>query len=169
VLQHPSEVGHAKNSVRLLQLVLPETRVVAGESADDFAPLRQQLAQAGRPVYLLYPSETSISATAATMDADCILLLLDGTWRKALKLLRLNPWLAQYPALHLEPEQASCYRIRKASRQGSLSTLEAAAHMLKTLDAGLDVSPLFEALDAMVSQRVAAMPAEVRRRYYGSD
>ncbi|NMH65066.1 tRNA-uridine aminocarboxypropyltransferase [Shewanella salipaludis] len=165
VLQHPSEVGHAKNSVRLLSLVIPQTLVYVGETPEDFAELRQYLARLERPVYLVYPSEKSVQVQQAAPAADCVLLLLDGTWRKAFRLLQLNPWLQQYPALHLDLEQSSNYRIRKASRSDSLSTLEAAAHMLRALDPELEVKPLFEALDAMVDHRLAAMPPQVRARY----
>ncbi|ABV89264.1 DTW domain containing protein [Shewanella pealeana ATCC 700345] len=165
ILQDPSEVGHAKNSVRLLELVIAETQVVVGETADDFAALRQQLAASDKPVYLVYPSENSISANETKVEEEVILLFLDGTWRKAYKLLQLNPWLQAYPALHLDLDSASNYTIRKASRSDSLSTLEAAAMMLKAIDNEQDVAPLTKALDAMVEQRLASMPADVRARY----
>lgn len=165
ILQDPSEVGHAKNSVRLLELVIPNTQVVVGETADDFSPLRQQLTASGKPVYLVYPSESSVLASEAKTVGEVILLFLDGTWRKAYKLLQLNPWLQDYPALHLDLDSASNYTIRKASRSDSLSTLEAAAMMLKTLDSQQDVTPLTKALNAMVEQRLASMPTDVRARY----
>nr|WP_282446726.1 tRNA-uridine aminocarboxypropyltransferase [Shewanella sp. 1CM18E] len=165
ILQDPSEVGHAKNSVRLLELVIKDTQVVVGENADDFAELRAQLAQANKPVYLVYPSDTSVCANQTQVEQDVILLFLDGTWRKAYKLLQLNPWLQAYPALHLDLDSASNYTIRKASRSDSLSTLEAAAMMLKAIDNNHNVTPLTNALNAMVEQRLASMPAEVRARY----
>lgn len=165
ILQDPSEVGHAKNSVRLLELVIKDTQVVVGESADDFAELRAQLAQAKQAIYLVYPSDSSVSANQTQVEQDAILLFLDGTWRKAYKLLQLNPWLQAYPALHLDLDNASNYTIRKASRSDSLSTLEAAAMMLKAIDDKQDIAPLTNALNAMVEQRLASMPPEVRARY----
>ncbi|MGS0727397.1 tRNA-uridine aminocarboxypropyltransferase [Shewanella sp. 0m-11] len=165
ILQDPSEVGHAKNSVRLLELVITNTQVVVGENPDDFAGVREQLAQSNRPIYLVYPSDNSVSANETQVEQDAILLFLDGTWRKAYKLLQLNPWLQAYPALHLDLDSASNYTIRKASRSDSLSTLEAAAMMLKAIDQQQDVTPLTHALSAMVEQRLASMPAEVRARY----
>ena len=165
ILQDPSEVGHAKNSVRLLELVIANTQVVVGETADDFAGLREQLAQSNKPVYLVYPSDISVSANERELEQEVILLFLDGTWRKAYKLLQLNPWLLEYPALHLDLDSASNYTIRKASRSDSLSTLEAAAMMLKAIDSQQDVAPLTKALNAMVEQRLASMPADVRARY----
>ena len=165
VLQHPSEVGHAKNSVRLLQLVLPATQVWVGEGDGDFVALRQQLRASNKAIYLLYPSQASISANELAIQRDVILLLLDGTWRKVFRLLQLNPWLLEYPALHLDIEAKSNYRIRKASRSDSLSSLEAAAFILQSIEPQLDISPLLTAFDAMVDKRIAAMPAQVRARY----
>lgn len=165
ILQDPSEVGYAKNSVRLLELVIAETQVVVGETADDFAALRQQLATSAKPVYLIYPSESSVSAGETRIEEEAILLFLDGTWRKAYKLLQLNPWLQAYPALHLDLDAASNYTIRKASRSDSLSTLEAVAMTLKAIDEEQNVAPLTNALSAMVEQRLASMPADVRARY----
>ncbi|MGL4220453.1 MAG: tRNA-uridine aminocarboxypropyltransferase, partial [Shewanella sp.] len=165
VLQHPCEVEHKKNSVRVLSLVIPDTQVYVGESEADFAALRAQLSRCQRPIYLVYPSEQSLSVEQQMISADCVLLLIDGTWRKAFKILQLNPWLTQLPAVHLPEGYASRYKIRKSSRSDSLSTLEASAYMLKALDKGLDVSPLLAAFDAMVAMRLQAMPAEVRLRY----
>ena len=165
ILQHPSEVEHKKNSVKVLSLVIPDTQVYVGETEADFALLSKQLMNCGRPVYLVYPSERSVSVEQQTISADCILLLIDGTWRKAFKILQLNPWLTQLPAVHLPEGYASRYKIRKSSRSDSLSTLEASAYMLKALDEGLDVNPLLAAFDAMVAIRLQAMPSEVRLRY----
>lgn len=165
VLQHPSEVEHKKNSVRVLSLVMPDTQVFVGEAETDFALLRAQLSRCQRPIYLVYPSEQSVSVESQSICADCVLLLIDGTWRKAFKILQLNPWLAQFPAVHLAEGYASRYKIRKSSRSDSLSTLEASAYMLKALDEGIDVSPLLAAFDAMIEMRLRAMPTQVRLRY----
>lgn len=165
VMQHPSEVEHAKNSVRLLKLVIPDTQVYVGETAEDFADLRDELASSNRPVYLIYPNEQSQEVKQAKPNIDGIYILLDGTWRKAFRMLQLNPWLLALPSLHLDVEQASNYTIRKSSRADSLSTLEAAALVLASLDSTLDVSPLHRAFDAMIQHQLAAMPAHVRARY----
>ncbi|WOT05454.1 tRNA-uridine aminocarboxypropyltransferase [Shewanella youngdeokensis] len=165
VLQDPSEVNHAKNSVRLMQLVIADTQVFVGETAADFTALRDYLAQADKPIYLVYPSDKSELASQRSFKEDAILLLLDGTWRKAYKLLQLNPWLQAFPALHLDLDSASNYTIRKASRSDSLSTLEASAMMLKAINPQQDVTPLTDALAALVEQRLASMPSDVRARY----
>ncbi|MGI2135880.1 Uncharacterized conserved protein [Shewanella baltica] len=169
VLQHPSEVEHKKNSVRVLSLVVAETQVYVGESEADFNGLREHLAACNKPIYLVYPSEQSVSVEQQPINPDCVLLLLDGTWRKAFKMLQLNPWLTQYPAVHLAEGYESRYRIRKSSRSDSLSTLEACAYMLSALNPALDVQPLMTAFDAMVELRIKAMPSTVQARYQNSN
>jgi DTW domain-containing protein YfiP len=93
------------------------------------------------------------------------IILLDGTWRKAYKILQLNPWLLDLPSLHLSFEGKSQYTIRKSSRPDSLSTLEAAAYSLQALEPELDITPILKVFNAMVQQRLDAMPKAVRQRY----
>lgn len=164
-MQHPSEVNHAKNTVRLMRLVMPQLQVFVGETAEDFADLQAYLAQANKPIYLVYPSDTSQTVAQAKAPVDAIIILLDGTWRKVYRLLQSNPWLAKYPALHLEVNHESQYIIRKAKRSDSLSTLEATALVLTALDSRVDTTPLFAAFEAMVQHRLQAMPIEVKARY----
>ena len=165
-MQHPSEVKHAKNTVRLMRLVMPDIKVVVGESAEDFNELQQYLSQSTKPVFIVYPGESSQAVEQSDAQSDCIIILLDGTWRKAYKILQCNPWLLQYPALHLAVSHQSEYIIRKAKRSDSLSTLEATALILTALDQKLDVSPLFVAFNAMVEHRLNAMPEQVKARYF---
>ncbi|MCE9788992.1 tRNA-uridine aminocarboxypropyltransferase [Shewanella chilikensis] len=165
VLQHPSEVEHAKNSVRLLQLAVPDTRVIVGETEADFAELRAELATDSMPTFLLYPSDNSQLLQADDSSEAVRLILLDGTWRKTLKMYRLNPWLQALPQRHLPLAAPTAYRIRKANRSDSLSTLEAAAAALSQLEPGLDVAPMYALLAELVEQRLRRMPAKVRERY----
>ncbi|RLV60725.1 DTW domain-containing protein [Parashewanella curva] len=165
VMQHPSEVEHAKNSVRLLPNLLDNVRIVVGETENDFADLKAQLAAKHHPVYLLYPSEQSIEAPQVEHSQQGTLVVLDGTWRKALKMLKLNPWLLSFKSLHFSPQAPSRYRIRKAHRADSLSSLEAAALGLKALQPNMDITPILSAFDAMIEQQLAHMPKHVQARY----
>jgi len=75
---------------------------------------------------------------------------LDGTWRKALKLWRLNPWLWTMPAYRINPTQPSSYGIRKTTQANSLSTLEAVSYALK-LNESIETDPLNKLQQAMQS------------------
>ncbi|MCL1118040.1 MULTISPECIES: tRNA-uridine aminocarboxypropyltransferase [Pseudomonadati] len=165
VMQHHSEVHHAKNTVRLMQLVIPEIKVVVGESQTDFSQLKAYLDTQSKPIYVVYPSDNSVSVSQANPANNAIIILIDGTWRKAYKILQSNPWLLEYTALHLDVEHASNYIIRKAKRPDSLSTLEATALLLSAMDSAVDTTPLFAAFDAMVQHRLSAMPEGIKARY----
>ncbi len=165
ILQDPSEVKQAKSSVKLMQAVCDKLQVFVGETSDDFVELQGYLAKQSKPILLLYPSECSQSLNEFSQSQSVILLLLDGTWKKAYKLLQLNPWLHQFHAVHLNLDSPSNYTIRKAKRSDSLSTLEAAAMAIQILEPMTDISPLTDALLALIEQHLSAMPAEVRQRY----
>ncbi|TAA48060.1 tRNA-uridine aminocarboxypropyltransferase [Corallincola spongiicola] len=171
VLQHPSEVNKAKGTVRLLQLALSNIKVVVGESESDFTSLRDEIvkqAAQGTSVAVLFPTDSSISvehwgATVALRQPQAI-IVLDGTWRKALKLYHHNPWLAQFRSLVLSTASESQYTIRKAPKQEQLSTLEAVACTLEHLEE-FNTQPLYRVFEAMITQQMKMMPAEVKGRY----
>jgi DTW domain-containing protein YfiP len=166
VLQHPLEVGNAKNSARLLHLSLPGSQLVVGEVFDP-GELAALLHGGGRAPVLLYP-ETPGDASLGIAPAPIIapgalgepgrvrLVVLDATWRKSRKMLYLNPALQALPRLALRDMPASNYRIRKAHAPGQLSTLEATAYALMQLhdDAGR-FQPLLAAFDGFVTQQSA--------------
>jgi DTW domain-containing protein YfiP len=195
VMQHTDEVSQSKNTVHLLGLVLPQLQVHIGENPADFMALQAHLAINCGANYLIYPSDNSISIDAlvqglaqansqglgedvqgrqgtnehAAPRPKLNIILLDGTWRKAYRMLQLNPWLLDLPALHLSFEGKSQYTIRKSSRPDSLSTLEAAAYTLQALEPELDIAPILSLFNAMVQQRLDAMPKAVRQRYTSPD
>jgi DTW domain-containing protein YfiP len=62
-------------------------------------------------------------------------VLLDGSWSEAKTLWWRNPWLLKLRRIVLNPKQRSRFgRIRREPRREALSTLEAAALLLKHLD-----------------------------------
>ncbi|MGB0893008.1 MAG: tRNA-uridine aminocarboxypropyltransferase [Parashewanella sp.] len=165
VLQHPSEVKHGKNSVRLLPLALDNLHIAIGETEADFTEIRHWLSLQKRPIFLLYPSDNSRDLSEIKSEQNAILVILDGTWRKAFKILQLNPWLLELTQVHISPNAPSRYQIRKANRSNSLSSLEATAFGIKSLEPSVDVAPLLHLFDAMIAQQLQAMPSDVRKRY----
>lgn len=147
ILQHPLEVNHAKGTARLLHMSLPRSRLVPGEVFDE------SLFEGGRHV-LLYPDTPQAGLPAAKSlsledlsDTNGLcLVVLDGTWRKSLKMLHLNPVLQMMPRLSLEDLPASNYRIRKAHKPHQLSTLEATCAALAQLEG--DAGKFWQLLDA---------------------
>ncbi|MDN4502243.1 tRNA-uridine aminocarboxypropyltransferase [Alteromonadaceae bacterium BrNp21-10] len=134
VLQHPSEVRMAKNTVRLLQLSLARVDVFSGESAKDFASLQTLFQHSITNTAVLYPHEQSLPLEQhASIHNINTLIVIDGTWRKAYKIWQLNPWLWSLPSFHFEQAPNSNYQ-RVAKQPNSLSTLEATAYALSLIE-----------------------------------
>ncbi|UTA47862.1 DTW domain-containing protein [Simiduia sp. 21SJ11W-1] len=162
VLQHPSESQHPKNTLRLARLCLPELRLAVGETPEDFMALAKWLAPTR--ACLLYPDDHSQPLEQYANPVPEVLVFIDATWRKAYKMLALNPWLQGLPRCHFNAAPAGDYRLRKTRRAGGLSTLEAIAYGLNCVE-GTDFSALNELQARWVERMQSFMPEDVKARY----
>ncbi|KQM46794.1 hypothetical protein ASE80_15015 [Pseudomonas sp. Leaf15] len=162
LLQHPSEVNHALNTARLAALGLNNAQLVVGEVFDDLATL---LSPPGYQARLLFPADDAEPLQTYTpSDQPLLLVVPDGTWRKARKLLHLNPLLAALPRVTLAGERVSRYRLRKAPGPGALSTVEAIVQALQVLEAPTSFDALLKPFDALIEGQIAAMGEAVYQR-----
>jgi DTW domain-containing protein YfiP len=162
VLQHPSEVTHALNTARLATLGLNNAQLVIGEVFDDIHAL---LNPPGYRPCLLFPGEGAQLLVAEEGESLPMLLVVpDGTWRKARKLLHLNPELAALPRVTLGVVPATRYRLRKAPGPDALSTLEAITHALQIIEAPRSFASLLVPFEALIEQQIAAMGSETYQR-----
>lgn len=180
ILQHPSEVSQAKGTAKLIGLAMPQAQIVVGETAADFAPLKAMLEQhqhqhqqhqhqKHQPCYLVYPQKNSqavetLGNRIGNEVEPAILLFLDGSWKKTWKLLQLNPWLTDLPTLTFTEANKTAYKIRKAGRDDSLSTIESVAYCLDHLD-NTDTKPLITLFKAMIDGQWRFMSKAVQQRY----
>lgn len=172
ILQHPLEVGNAKNSGRLLHLSLPNSRLVVGEAFD---PAALCALLAGRNNLLLYPDSAADPALGMAAPAPLPpgwleqpaalrLVVLDATWRKSRKMLYLNRLLQELPRLPLQDMPPSHYLIRKAHAPDQLSTLEASCYALMQLENAASpgtgrLETLIDAFDGFVAQQLGYVSA----------
>jgi DTW domain-containing protein YfiP len=165
LLQHSSEVNHALNTARLAALGLNNAELIVGEVFEDLPTL---LSRPGYQARLLFPGEEAQPMQAyATTDEPLLLVVPDGTWRKARKMLHLNPLLAALPRVTLAEGGVSRYRLRKAPGAGALSTVEAIVQALETLEAPTSFAPLLKPFEALIEGQIAAMGEEVFQRNHG--
>ena len=158
ILQHPDETGHALNTARLAALGLENAELRVGE---DFSGL--QLDPAYRAC-LLFPGEQAQALGAYAESARPRLLVVpDGTWRKARKLLHLNPRLSELPRVCLPSGLRSRYRLRKAPAEGALSTIEAITVALE-LQEGCCFDELLRPFEALIEGQIMAMGEDTFRR-----
>ena len=161
VLQHPDEQRQAKGSARLLRLSLARCRVVVGEEfpADALLALLDGDVSG---VALLYPGDTTTGLAGSSQALPTRLVVLDGTWRKSLRMLRANPLLQSLPRWALASARPSRYAtLRKARLPSQLSTLEATCTALGEIEgAPARYQPLLDAFDRFVAAGAArARPA----------
>ncbi|WP_095080212.1 tRNA-uridine aminocarboxypropyltransferase [Pseudomonas sp. Irchel s3h17] len=165
LLQHPCEVSHALNTARLAALGLNNAELIVGEVFEDLPTL---LNPPGYQARLLFPADDAqpMQAYAAT-DKPLLLVVPDGTWRKARKMLHLNPLLAALPRVTLADGGVSRYRLRKAPGPGALSTVEAIVQALQVLEAPTSFEPLLRPFEALIEGQIAAMGEETYQKNHG--
>ena len=162
ILQHPSETAHALNTARLAALGLHNAELVVGEHVSLPADERDN--------YLLFPGADAVPLESlASCGAPLRLIVPDGTWKKARKMLHLNPALATLPRVSLPPGLVSRYRLRKAPAPGALSTLEAIVTALNKLEGEGRFDLLLRPFEALIEAQIAAMGPETYLRNYGHD
>ena len=157
VLQHPDEAREAKGSVRLLRLSLARCRVVVGQVFEPDALLELLDGDVSGHA-LLYPSDTLAGASEGSHAVlPRRLVVLDGTWRKSLRMLHANPLLQTLPRWSVATVQAARYRpLRKAALPAQLSTLEATCAALAQVEAApARYAPLLAAFDRFVADRAS--------------
>ncbi|WP_339463611.1 tRNA-uridine aminocarboxypropyltransferase [Pseudomonas sp. EA_105y_Pfl2_R69] len=164
ILQHPSEVRHALNTARLAALGLLNAELRVGEVFEDMPAL---LNQPGYQACLLFPGEGALPLAQFAEQAagrSTLLVVPDGTWRKARKLLHCNPLLAALPRVSLESGLQSRYRLRKAPQAGALSTIEAIVSALETLETPTQFDALLRPFEALIEGQIRAMGDETYQR-----
>lgn len=151
-------------TAHMATLCLPNSELHVGVDWTRSPALQRALADAERPAVLLYPGDGARDLKHEPLDGPCTLVVLDGTWWQARKLLRSNPNLAALPRVAFVPEKPSEYRIRKEPQDEYVSTIEALAEVLPLLEPDTDprvFSALLTPFRAMVDAQIeceATMP-----------
>ncbi len=150
------------NTARIASLCLPDAQVHVGLRLPDSLMLADPL----RPAALLYPGPGAIDVERSPPPTDITLVVVDGTWSQAKKLVALNPALAALPRYAFRPPRPSEYRIRKEPHADYVSTLEALIHVLGVLEGDRDrFLPMLRPFRAMVEAQIAfATSSQSRRR-----
>ena len=164
ILQHPRERHVPINTARLARLSLPDAILRRAVDFDTDPVVNDALS--GRdcwpPPYLLFPGPNALDLARACPPGPITLVVLDGTWWQAGKLLRRNPRLAALPQLRLAPAAPSRYRIRREPHEHCVATIEAIALALRALEGEGDLevdearfAALLAPFDAMVEHQLA--------------
>ena len=156
VLRHKSETSHALNTTEILNLSLSNITVIDGEIFEEI-----------ENAALIFPSDYSQQIEDVSELNFKTFILLDGTWRKARKIIYLNPWLEKLPAISL-PAVKSSYILRKKSPEG-FSTLEATVSLLSQLENDENkFTPLLKTMNQMLQFQIDRMGKETFDKHFGS-
>jgi DTW domain-containing protein YfiP len=154
LLQHPRERHMPIGTARLAHLCLPGSELRVGVDFDDDAALRATLAGPG-DAYLLFPGPRAIDIADLTPARPITLVVVDGTWWQARKLLKRNAALAALPQIRFTPPAPSNYRIRKEPADHCVATVEALAQVLGALEGDPDrFAALLRPFEAMIDTQL---------------
>lgn len=173
ILQHPQEQDralgtarltalHIENAVVKIGLSWPSLSKALGRSVHD--PSRWAVLYLGSAKVEDLETDRTIVAInrkgeiedhqrAILEDIEGI-VLLDGTWSQAKALWWRNAWMLKCQRVILGPRQASRYgKLRKEPRRDGLSTIEAAAMMLASLERRPEIETmLLASFDRMLAK-----------------
>ena len=164
ILQDPSEQNKAIGTARILGLSLSRVKLSVG---DRFQAIDFDLENS----FLVFPDERAESISTLQeqqkINASTQFILLDGSWKKAYKLLMTNPFLQNLPKVVINVNNRSDYRIRKSPREDGLSTVEAGYYLLSELENERDkFIPLLTVFNEMINFQIASMPADIYKKHY---
>jgi DTW domain-containing protein YfiP len=153
ILQHPNEKKMPYNTARLAHLCLDNSQLINGidfslnKAFLDLIP--EDLSEIG----ILFPSENAKELSDAPPLKK--LVVIDGTWSEARKILFNNPILKTLPQYQFTPEKPSNYRIRKEPLPNYISSIEAIVQSLRILEKDdSKFQHLLDIFDRMVDRQV---------------
>jgi hypothetical protein len=167
ILQHPQEKRQALSTAAEITATLAKAKVSIGLSWPNLARALGSQADPGRwGVLYLGSTRPAAGREIVALDrrgepADGVpilrglggIILLDGTWSQAKALWWRNPWLLKLHRLVLNPARPALYgKIRREPRREALSTIEAAALVLRHAERGeAAADALLAGLDRLIA------------------
>lgn len=156
-LQHPCEARVAIGTARIAHLGLAGSELHEGIDFSSHPRIRQLIAQPGTA--LLFPGPDAVSPDALPSPPET-LLVIDGTWPQARKMVSLNPALRTLPRIGFVPKKPGNYRIRREPARHCVATVEAVVEVLAAFERNEErFAPLLQAFTSMVDRQIAATAA----------
>ena len=169
-LQHPRESRVAIGTARIAHLGLSRSELHEGIEFAGHPRIEELLARPGTA--LLFPGPGAVAPDALERPPET-LIIIDGTWPQARKMVALNPALRALPRIGFMPRKPGNYRIRREPDLHCVATVEAVVEVLSAWEGDeRRFQPLLSAFDAMVDRQIAATAARTgppRRRLKRAD
>jgi DTW domain-containing protein YfiP len=165
ILQHPRERDVPIGTARMASLCLPRAELHVGTSVAECGSLARTLEDPARLAILLYPGPGAIDVAKHPPKAPVTLVVVDGTWSQAKKVVKHDATLARLPRYAFDPPEPSEYRIRREPAANCVSTIEALMHVLGALEGDAErFRALLAPFRAMVDTQIAHVERGGRAR-----
>lgn len=134
VLIHRNELHKPTSTGRLIQRVITDSRLLVFRAEEPVEPTA--LRRPGRELWVLHPLGEPLADVQAEYAADPAkpppqVLLLDGNWREAARMMRAAERWGRLVGLPMTGE--SRYRLRVQQGEGQFSTVEALLFLLAAM------------------------------------
>ncbi|GAA3939936.1 hypothetical protein GCM10022277_39900 [Litoribacillus peritrichatus] len=142
LLMHNKEILKPTNTGRLIADCFPEQcHAFEWSRTEPCQDIIHLLQDPNRQCFILFPGELvpdrevyhnpqQDQLADLCQHKTPTVILLDGTWKQARKMLYQSEWLQTPPILSISPEHSATYALRKAPKEHQLSTAEAGVMVL---------------------------------------
>ncbi|MBI5507534.1 MAG: DTW domain-containing protein [Deltaproteobacteria bacterium] len=164
LLQHPGERRHPFNTAIIAKLALQNVHFDVHWNTKKPLDLSALLPPG---TALLYPGPTATNLDGLRQpERPTGLVVLDGTWWGAKKLLKVNPVLASLPKVSFPTDSTMGHKLRREPAAGYMSTVEA-IHLALTLiePETANLESLMRAYDRLVEGHLSERARRRDSRY----
>ncbi|MCM2353601.1 MAG: DTW domain-containing protein [Pseudobdellovibrio sp.] len=174
ILIHPIEAKRRIATGRMAHLCLKGSYLIKGINYTHNDELNTLIADPEYHTVIMYPGQQSVNISSLSHEKreeqfltgkKLRILVIDGTWATARKMLNQSENLKKLPRVCFSPAKPSNFRVRKQPKDFCYSTIEAIHHTMDLFH-GESVIPrkhdhLLEVFDSMVEKQLNMMK-EVR-------
>jgi len=151
IVQHPRERDVPIGTAHMATLCLPNAELHVVTRVAEEPALARALSDPERPAILLSPGDGARDLVREPPKGPVTLVVVDGTWSQAKKIIKHDPALLALPRYAFVPPSPSEYRIRREPHETFVSTIEALMYTLGALEGGRErFTALLQPFRAMV-------------------
>ena len=154
ILMHYRENITTTNTGRIAHFLLKNSSVQYRGLIDSQLKEEDVISKEHTPLFL-YPSENSITLTSdfiSTLKKPAQLIVPDGSWRQARKVNKREPFLKDVQCVKLEDISNGIFYLRRKVKEEGVSTLEAIARALGTIESPTLQKKLEEVFKVMIEK-----------------